>query len=83
MRGVKTSNWSKQCQTNQILLSTYCSALLRLTLNTKMGFKHHHPTPPTDPPGTFSKASRLSRVTRFAMGVSRAEKLTFPITQPT
>ena len=39
----------------------YCSAWLRLKLNTKMGFKHHHPQ------GTFSEGSRLSKTPRFGM----------------
>ena len=59
--------------TNLILLKTilgtkigqnkFCSAWLRLKLNTKMGFKH----PPPPPPGTFSKGFRLSKVLRFGM----------------
>ena len=50
-----------------MLLVVFCSAWLRLKLNTKMGFKHHHHPPPPPPPGTFSKGSRLSRVLRSGM----------------
>ena len=54
--------------------NVHCSAWLRLKLNTKMGFKHHH-----HPPGTPSKDFRLSKVLRvesWYVGFSKDEKCT-------
>ena len=54
---------SKDTRSNKI---TFCSAWLRLKLNTKMGL--NHPTPPhhlTPPPGTFIPSFRHARKLKF------------------
>ena len=48
-------------------------SLAQVKLNTKLGFKHHHPLTTTthpQPPGTLSKGSRPSKVLRFGVYVS-------------